>query len=254
MNAFFPRRGNQARRLILSGRIRFHHWIAALMIVGVALLATDYYATAPLKQPAAVQLPTATPTASLIPSGGQSGAVRVWIVNQPSIWPPATATAVLGLLGVVVGWFLARSGARQDRAYARRLRRADRRRTNFDRRYNAMLAENLALRAALSSLTLLASYTDGRISRAQTDAFTFDSGGLTDQALALDLSDLSLRIRSLPSAGAPRVDEVRASAALASQILIRVRQKYDEQAKELNILRTTGRDTLDRDLDKLLSE
>jgi hypothetical protein len=117
-----------------------------------------------------------------------------------------------------------------------------------------MMAENLALRAALSSLTLLTSHTDGRISQAQAEVLAFDSDGLTDQALALDLSDLGLRIRSLPPSGPSRVNEVKACAAEASQILIRAQRKYDEQAVALTTLRTTGRGELERDLDRLLSE
>jgi hypothetical protein len=154
---------------------------------------------------------------------------------------------------VVLGWLLTRRSARTDRAYARRLRRADRRRADFDRRYNDLLTENLAMRAALSSLTLLASHTDGRISRAQTDVLTLDSGNITDEALALDLSSLGLRIRALPSSGTQRADEVRACAAVASQIISRAQQKYEEQAAWLKTLRRS-RDELDSDLDKLLSE
>jgi hypothetical protein len=51
-----------------TGRIRFRSWAAALMIVCAALLATGYYATTPLMQPAlALPLPT-TPTATPTPA------------------------------------------------------------------------------------------------------------------------------------------------------------------------------------------
>src|SRR5258708_38940166 len=95
MKAPPPPQQHQVRRTMAAGRIRFRRGAAALVIVGVALLAANYYATTPLKQPAlAMQLPTATPTASPTPSLGQGTAIRVWVIDQPSIWPSAFATAL----------------------------------------------------------------------------------------------------------------------------------------------------------------